>query len=100
MKENTIISLSSLTLSGITAIVLAVNGFAYWGIAIQSLVYVAVVVILNWYFAKWMPSFHFDFSPIKEMFGFSSKMLITNIFMTINNNLFSVLLGNSIPSRQ
>lgn len=27
------------------------------------------------------------------MFGFSSKMLITNIFMTINNNLFSVLLG-------
>lgn len=93
VKENTIISLSSLTLSGITAIVLAVNGFAYWGIAIQSLVYVAVVVILNWYFAKWMPSFHFDFSPIKEMFGFSSKMLITNIFMTINNNLFSVLLG-------
>lgn len=93
VKENTIISLSSLTLSGITAIVLAINGFAYWGIAIQSLVYVAVVVILNWYFAKWMPSFHFDFSPIKEMFGFSSKMLITNIFMTINNNLFSVLLG-------
>lgn len=57
VKENTIISLSSLTLSGITAIVLAVNGFAYWGIAIQSTCIRSVVVILNWYFAKWMPSF-------------------------------------------
>lgn len=93
VKENTIVALSALTLSGIAAIILAANGFAYWGIAIQSIVYVTVIVLLNWYFARWRPSFRFDFSPIKEMFGFSSKMLITNIFMAVNNNLFSVLLG-------
>lgn len=27
------------------------------------------------------------------MFGFSSKMLITQVFIIINQNLFSVLLG-------
>lgn len=93
VKENAIISLTALVSSGIVSIILAANGFAYWGLAIQSIVYVAVVVLLNWYYAKWKPSFHIDFSPIKEMFGFSSKMLITNIFIAVNNNLFSVLLG-------
>ena len=33
------------------------------------------------------------FAPIKEMFGFSSKMLLTNIFIGVNNNIFSVVLG-------
>lgn len=93
VKENAIISLSSLTVSGIVAIILAINGFAYWGLAIQTIAYVTVVTTLNWYFAGWKPSFQLDFTPIKEMFGFSSKLLITNIFMAVNNNLFSLLLG-------
>lgn len=93
VKENAIISLSSLTASGIVGIILAINGFAYWGLATQTLMYVTVVTILNWYFAGWKPSFQLDFTPIKEMFGFSSKLLITNIFIAVNNNLFSLLLG-------
>lgn len=93
VKENAIISIVSLLLSGVAGVILAVNGFAYWGLAIQTIVYTTVVVILNWSFSHWRPSFSFDLSPIKEMFGFSSKLLITNIFVAINNNLFSVLLG-------
>lgn len=100
IKENTIISLSSLLSSGIVAIILAANGFSYWGIAIQTLVYVTVVVVLNWHYAHWRPSFSFDFSPIKEMFGFSSKMLITNVFTAINDNLFSMLLGKFYAKQQ
>ena len=92
-KENTIISLSSLTISGLTGIIMALNGFAYWGIATQSLVYVTIITILNFHFAKWRPTLNIDFTPIKEMFGFSNKLLITSIFNIINNNLFSVLLG-------
>ncbi len=33
------------------------------------------------------------FAPIREMFPFSCKMLITNIFISVNNNIFSVVLG-------
>lgn len=93
IKETTIISISSLTVSGTVGVLLAANGFAYWGIALQSITFVTMVTILNFYFARWRPSFHFDFGPIKEMIGFSSKMIVTNIFTIINNNLFSVLLG-------
>ena len=100
VKENTVISLSCLTGSGIVGIALAANGFAYWGLAAQSLVYVSIVTVLNFYFARWRPTLTFDFTPIREMVGFSSRMLITNIFNIINNNLFSTLLGRFYSPRE
>jgi O-antigen/teichoic acid export membrane protein len=92
-KENAIISFCSLTVSGITGITLATNGFAYWGIAIQTIVYTIFITILSYYFSGWRPSFQIDFSPIKEMIGYSSKLIVTHTFHIINANLFSVLLG-------
>jgi O-antigen/teichoic acid export membrane protein len=100
IRETTIISISSLSVSGIVGIIMAANGCAYWGIAIQSIIFVTVMTILNFYFSKWRPTFEFDIQPIKEMIGFSSKMIITNIFNIINNNLFSVLLGKFYTERE
>lgn len=93
VKENTIISIISLCISGTGGILLAANGFAYWGIAGQSILYVSTATVLSFYFSRWKPSFRFDFTPIKEMITFSSKLIVSNIFNIINNNLFSVLLG-------
>lgn len=93
VRENTIISISSLLISGITGITLAYYGFAYWGIATQTIIYVFVTTLLSFYYAKWLPSLKIDFSPIKEMIGFSSKLIVTNFFYIINNNVLTVLLG-------
>lgn len=93
VKENAIISITSLLISGLIAICMALNGFSYWGIATQTLIYVLIITSMNFYYAKWKPDFHIDFTPIKEMFGFGSKLIVTNIFNIINNNIFSVLLG-------
>ena len=100
IKDTTVISISSLIVSGIMGITLAANGFAYWGIALQSISFITVMTVLNFYFSRWRPRFRFDFTPIKEMIGFSSKIIITNIFTIINNNLFSVLLGKFYSERE
>lgn len=100
IKETTIISISSLSVSGAVGILLAANGFAYWGMATQSITFVAVMTILNFYFSRWRPKLEFDFKPIKEMIGFSSKLIITNIFNIVNNNLFSVLLGKFYSAKE
>ena len=92
-KENAIISFCSLTISGIIGIVLAYKGFAYWGIAIQTIAFTTGTTILSYYFSGWKPSLHIDFTPIKEMIGYSSKLIVTHTFQIINNNLFSILLG-------
>lgn len=91
--ETTVISLTALAVSGVVGITLAANGFAYWGLAFQSLSFVTMVTLLNFYFSRWRPSLHIDFRPIREMIGFSSKLLVTNLFTILNNNLFSVVLG-------
>lgn len=100
VKENTIISITSLIFSGITGITLAANGFSYWGIALQSITFVGTTSILNFYFSRWRPSLQVNFRPIKEMIGFSSKIIITNVFNIINTNLFTVLLGKFYSERE
>ena len=92
-KETAIISFCSLTISGIIGIVLAYKGFAYWGIAIQTIAFTTGTTILSYYFSGWKPSLHIDFTPIKEMIGFSRKHIVPHTFQIINNNLFSILLG-------
>lgn len=99
-KENAIISFCSLTISGIIGIALAYNGFAYWGIAIQSITYTLSMTIFSYYFSGWRPSFKIDFTPIKEMIGYSSKLIITHTFHIINANLFSVLLGKFYTEKE
>ncbi|NDV60036.1 lipopolysaccharide biosynthesis protein [Bacteroides sp. 519] len=93
IKQKSISLMVSLAISGIIGIVLAYNGFSYWGIATQNIVYITCVVSCYWYFSPWRPTFKLDFTPLKQMIGFSSKLLITNLFIHLNNNLFSILLG-------
>ena len=99
-KENAIISFLSLTISGIVGITLAANGFAYWGIAIQSIAYTLSTTIFSYYFSGWRPAWKIDFTPIKEMIGYSSKLMVTHTFHIINANLFSVLLGKFYTEKE
>ena len=82
-----------LTASGTIGITMACLGFAYWGIATQSIVYVGTINICYWCFSPWRPTLTFDFKPLRGMLSFSSKLLVTNIFNHINNNIFTVILG-------
>lgn len=93
VKQKAMSSVIALIFSGIVGVLLASLSFAYWGIATQNLVYVATVTVCYWCFSSWRPTFHLDFTPLKGMLSFSSKLLLTNIFGHINNNLFSVILG-------
>ena len=92
-REQAVMLTVSTFLSGTVGVVMALSGMAYWGIATQSIVYVACVSALSWWFSRWRPTLSIDFRPVREMFGFGSKMLVTNIFNCINNNVFSVIFG-------
>lgn len=98
IRERSISQIIALFVSGIIGVALAYSGMAYWGIAIQNILYVAITNGLYWYFSKWCPSFEFSFSPLKEMLGFSSKILLTGLFNVLNGNIFSILLGKFYSS--
>ena len=100
VKEQAKIDILSLFFSGIIGVSLALNGFAYWAIALQSMSYVTINSLLKCYVSPWRPTFEFDFSPLRHMFSFSVKLFLTNVFTQINTNIFSVLLGRFYDARQ
>lgn len=93
VKEKAKATITALLSSGTIGVVMAYNGMAFWGLAVQQITYIAIANALLWHFSKWRPTLSFNFKPIKEMFPFSSKLLITNVFHYVNDNIFSVLLG-------
>lgn len=93
VKQRAIAVFVGLVVSNVTGIAMAWHGCGYWSLAMQSNVYVVTVTALLWYFSPWRPTLTFNLRPAREMWGFSSKLLVTNIFQIINNNFLSVLLG-------
>lgn len=99
VRQKAIASILALSLSGCTGVTLAYLGFAYWGIATQTLVYISVQTACYWHFSLWRPAFRLDFSPLRRMFGFSFKLSLTNVFNHLNNNLLNVVLGKLYAER-
>jgi O-antigen/teichoic acid export membrane protein len=93
VKERAKIDIFSTAISGIAAIIMALKGYGYWALAFQIVVYTTIGSLLRWYFSPWKPSLSICFNPIKEMFGFSAKLMASSIITQIHANIFSVLLG-------
>lgn len=99
MKEKAITSLSALLISGTVAVVMALKGFSYWSLATQQVLYNVIICFGRYYYTRWHPTFKVDFTPVKQMFSFSYKVLITAILTTINNNVLTVIFGRLFPAQ-
>jgi len=118
VKQTSICSLTAMLISGIVGVIMAANDFAYWAIVTQAVCFVLITQIMAWFFSPWRPTFPkiqnsnskiqnsdgskfftlhsslFTFlAPAWSMFGFSSKLMLTNIVNICNLHAFSVLLG-------
>jgi O-antigen/teichoic acid export membrane protein len=89
-----------MVVSGTVGVTMAYFGFAYWGIATQTITYIAVTGLGYWLCIPWRPSLRIDLSPLRTMIGFSSKLLVTNIFNAVNNNLLTVILGRCYTEQE
>lgn len=99
VKERSQIQIAAIVVSGITGVICAYNGWGYWGIALQTVLYVSINTLLLWVILPWHPTFSFSMQALRELLPFSTKLFFTSMFTHINNNIFSVLLGRfySIP---
>lgn len=92
-REKAVINIIALLGSGTVGITLALRGYSYWSLAWQQFAYICMIDLGRLYYVRWLPSLPVDLSPIRQMFGFSSKILITNIINQTNNNILSFLFG-------
>jgi len=100
VKQQAIIDTVSLLTALSVGIVVAIHGGAYWSLAIQSVIQLSLGSLLRFWIAPWKPTWKFRLEPIREMFSFSLKIFLTGLFVQINNNFLSVIIGKLLNKEQ
>lgn len=93
IRERAISITSAVVIGGIFGISAAWMGLGYWALVIQNLSYCIIVNAGFSYFSAFRPTFSFHFSPLRPLFAYSSKLVITNVFINLNNNFLTTSLG-------
>jgi O-antigen/teichoic acid export membrane protein len=94
-----IITLMSVVISGSIGVVLAYSGYGVWALVVQSLIGTLIKTVLLFLTNKWFPKLIFSNSSLKQLFGFSYKLLVAGFIGSLVNNLYSILIGKLFSSR-
>lgn len=86
-------SFISAIVSALLAILLAYYNFGIWALVAQLLISSFLNTILLIYYVKWWPKLIFSIASFKRLFGFGSKILLSNIIETIYRNLYTIIIG-------
>jgi O-antigen/teichoic acid export membrane protein len=97
-KTQTKISLISLLITGTFGITMAYSGFGVWALVYQQLVSTIFSTGLLWYFVRWKPKWIFSMASFNELFGFGSKLMISELLNTIYSNLYQVVIGKKFST--
>lgn len=89
----TVQQLVSAVVSGGVAIGLAWAGYGVWSLAWYSLLQPATLAVHVWVLREWRPRLLFDRSAVRELFGFSSGVLVFNLVNYPLRNLDDFLIG-------
>lgn len=93
-KVQAVISLLSAIISGAVSITMAYNGFGVWALVMQSLVSLGSQTLLVYLLGtRWMPSLIFSVRSFKELFGYSSKLLLSSLLHLLYRNLYPIVIG-------
>jgi len=99
-KLRTRIEFTSQVLSSIIAIFLAYKGYGVWALIWKTLFNQIFINIQLWFQNNWFPSLEFSKSSFKELFSFSSKLLLSGLLDTIYRQLYRLVVGKFYPAAE
>ena len=99
-KSQAKISLISVSASGIIGVILAYYGLGVWALVAQIVSAALGRMLLLWLYVKWLPQWSFSVDSFKSMFSYGSKLLMSNLVVTIGSSINSLILGKTFPADQ
>ncbi len=97
-KSLTIVNLLACIISGLVGVWLAYRGFGVWSLVISHISKNFVEMIVLWILSSWRPKLIWSKSSFRYLWGFGSKILISNLISTIYGNVYSVVIGKFYTS--
>jgi len=92
-KSQTKITITASLISSIVGITAAFIGWGVWALVAQHLVSATISMFLLLFFNRWIPKFRFSKKSFKEMFGYGSNLLLSNLLNTLWTNIYQVVIG-------
>lgn len=94
VKEKTMAQVTASLTSGIIGLGCAFARCGVWSLVAMDISYKLTHTLMVWHFTPWRPSLRIDLRPAWRMFGFGSRLLVTNSLNTINGQLLQSLMGH------
>ncbi len=92
-KKLALISSFSAIISGLTGVYLAINGYGYWSLVLQTLTFTLVASLTTNIVAGWAPHFSIDSKVMREVFGFSGNLVLFNAVNYWARNGDNLIIG-------
>ena len=98
-KALTKISVIATSLSGLVAIILALQGFGVWSLVWRAIVMSLVTTIMVNVISRPALGLYFNTKSFRELFGFGSKLLVSRLINELYLNLYYLLIGKFFSAR-
>jgi teichuronic acid exporter len=92
-KVKTIAALASALVTGLMGILLAYHGYGVWSLVYATLVGNVVSTLYIWFSSSWRPKALFDFSEVKPLLNYGSKMFASGLLDNIYTRLDVLIIG-------
>jgi len=93
------IAITTQIIAGITSISVALMGFGVWSLVLGGLVAQALIIPIIWHIVKWRPRLIFIKQCFKDLFGFSSNLLASNLFSYFARNFDNLIIGKILGAQ-
>lgn len=99
-KELFFIRISSVIVSGLVAIPMALSGYGVWSLVYGTLAGTITQVLLYWKTSPWKPELSYDFQLAKQLYGFSSWVVLETFLMWLLGWGDSIVLGHFLGVKE
>lgn len=94
------ITIISLIISGIVAIIMALNNWGVWTLVWYHLLQTIITSVLIWITSGWHPHLIFSVNIAKQAFYFGSKLLGANLLSSGISNLYTLVIGKKFQATE
>jgi O-antigen/teichoic acid export membrane protein len=85
--------MSSVVLSGVLGVGLALAGAGVWALVAQSISQVAIASIVLWALVGWRPSRHWEWDAIRELMSFGTQVMGISLLNFLNRRTGEFMIG-------
>ena len=90
----------ALLIADVVAVIMAIAGYGAWALVAQTLLFAFFRTVFFWIYSPWRPIAQFSLNSLKDLFGFSNKLLLSSFISTTVNNIYPSLIAAFYPLSQ